>query len=313
METKNDGLTTSHLAYCESQKNLDAKTLSAYQTDIDQFQQFCNGLDYSKVDASTLESYISYMHKKFKPRTMKRKIASLKALFGYLEFKEYIQTNPWAKVRVHLREPAILPRIIPLASVESFLLTIYTQTENAKTEYRRRNALRDAALCELLFSTGLRVSELCSLKPSDVDLNENVIMVLGKGAKERRIQIGNGQVSGILKKYKETYHKEIDMCNSFFVNQKGRAFNDQAVRRMINHYTNLAAIEQHITPHMFRHTFATALLEANVDIRYIQEMLGHSSIHTTEIYTHVSMAKQKDILSNMHPRNSFDISINNIS
>ena len=96
-------------------------------------------------------------------------------------------------------------------------------------------------------------------------------------------------------------------CNHFFANQSGRSLTDQTVRRMINKYTALAAIDLHITPHMFRHTFATSLLEADVDIRYIQEMLGHSSINITEIYTHVALAKQRSILATKHPRNNFNI------
>ena len=109
----------------------------------------------------------------------------------------------------------------------------------------------------------------------------------------------------ILKKYKITFQKEILACDSFFVNQAATPLSDQAVRRMINKYTELASIDMHITPHMFRHTFATSLLDADVDIRYIQEMLGHSSITITEIYTHVAIAKQRNILATRHPRNRF--------
>lgn len=109
----------------------------------------------------------------------------------------------------------------------------------------------------------------------------------------------------ILKKYKITFQKEILACDSFFVNQAVTPLSDQAVRRMINKYTELASIDMHITPHMFRHTFATSLLDADVDIRYIQEMLGHSSITITEIYTHVAVAKQRNILATRHPRNQF--------
>ena len=109
----------------------------------------------------------------------------------------------------------------------------------------------------------------------------------------------------ILKKYKINFQKEILACDSFFVNQAAKPLSDQAVRRMINKYTELASIDMHITPHMFRHTFATSLLDADVDIRYIQEMLGHSSITITEIYTHVAVAKQRNILATRHPRNQF--------
>lgn len=302
--TTTENYILSYLEHCKNHKNLDAKTISAYRIDIKQFRVFCSDINLCEATASTLENYISHMHAKFKPKTMKRKIASLKALYSYLEYKEIIHVNPWNKIKIQLKEPSILPKTIPIDTIALFLQTIYAEEKKASTPYRQKNALRDAALCELLFSTGIRVSELCGLNPSDVNLNENVVLIFGKGSKERRIQIGNKQVSDILKRYKESFQKEINSCNMFFVNQQGHSFNDQAVRRMINHYTKLAAIEQHITPHMFRHTFATALLEADVDIRYIQEMLGHSSIHTTEIYTHVSMAKQKDILSNKHPRNN---------
>ena len=160
---------------------------------------------------------------------------------------------------------------------------------------------------ELLFSTGMRISELCSLMDKDVNLYDGIVLIYGKGDKERRIQIGNNSVIHILKEYKENFYTEIQTCQHFFVNQSGKNLSDQAVRRMINKYASLASIDLHITPHMFRHTFATSLLEADVDIRFIQEMLGHSSINVTEIYTHVTVAKQKDILTTKHPRKDFHI------
>ena len=201
----------------------------------------------------------------------------------------------------------ILPKTIPLHIVETFLSTIYKYRQNAKTDYQKRNALRDAAVIELLFATGIRISELCSLKDSDVNLYDGIVLIYGKGDKERRIQIGNESVIHILKEYKNNFYTEIQTCNHFFVNSSGKILSDQAVRRMINKYTSLASIKLHITPHMFRHTFATSLLEADVDIRFIQEMLGHSSINITEIYTHVAVAKQKDILTSKHPRKDFHI------
>ena len=110
-----------------------------------------------------------------------------------------------------------------------------------------------------------------------------------------------------LNEYKNTFSKEIENCGHFFANQSGKPLSDQSVRRMIQKYASLAGIDQHITSHMFRHTFASSLLDADVDIRYIQEMLGHSSITTTQIYTHVTLAKQKMILTTKHPRNGFSI------
>ena len=191
--------------------------------------------------------------------------------------------------------------------VETFLSTIYTYRTNATTDYQQKNTLRDIAVIELLFATGIRISELCSLKSLNVDLYEKTILIYGKGAKERKIQIGNDDVINILAEYKKNYITAIRSCDYFFVNQSGRPLSDQSVRRMINKYTSLAAIELLITPHMFRHTFATSLLEAGVDIRYIQELLGHSSINVTEIYTHVAMSKQRDILTTKHPRKDFSI------
>ena len=153
----------------------------------------------------------------------------------------------------------------------------------------------------------MRISELCSLKPSDIDLESSNILIYGKGSKERMIQIGNQEVITALKLYKETFVNDIASCGYFFVNRLQHKLSDQSVRFMINRYVELAGINQHITPHMFRHSFATLLLEQDVDIRYIQRMLGHSSISTTEIYTHVSNTKQKDILVNRHPRNQMTI------
>lgn len=294
----------SYLEYCEVQKRLDGKTLRAYRIDLNQFlEQIVD----NEITVDLLEDYIGKLHEKFKPKTVKRKIASLKAFFHYLEYKEIIERNPFNRIQVHFREPVILPKIIPLNVIEKFLGTIYRQMDNAETDYQKRNALRDAAIVELLFATGMRISELCTLKDGDVDLENGVVLIYGKGSKERRIQIGNEEVIAVLKKYRNNFRAEIELCGYFFVNQSGRVLSDQAVRRMINKYAALAAIELHITPHMFRHTFATALLDADVDIRYIQEMLGHSSINITEIYTHVTTSKQRDILATKHPRKNFKI------
>lgn len=296
-----------YLEYCQNQKRLDSKTLKAYRIDLKQFLLDIPTTELNLITSDILEKYIASLHQTYKPKTVKRKIASIKAFFRYLEYKELIDKNPFNRIQIKFREPAILPKTIPLQIVETFLATIYAQRINAPTTYQKRNALRDAAVIELLFATGIRITELCSLKVFDVNLYEKTILIYGKGAKERKIQIGNTDVIKILQEYKENFINEIKTCNYFFVNQSSRPLSDQAVRRMINKYTSLAAIELHITPHMFRHTFATSLLEADVDIRYIQEMLGHSSINITEIYTHVAMAKQRDILTTKHPRKDFHI------
>ena len=296
-----------YLEFCQFQKRLDAKTLKAYRIDLTQFIRQISFNNISAITPDLLEKYIATLHQAYKPKTAKRKIASLKAFFHYLEYKDLIEHNPFNKIQVRFREPVILPKTIPLHTIEVFLSTIYKQQKSAKTPYQRKNALRDAAVIEMLFATGMRISELCSLQVSDVNLYERTILIYGKGAKERMIQLGNDDVILILKEYQTAFHEQICMCSHFFANQNGHALSDQAIRRMINKYASLAAIELHITPHMFRHTFATSLLEADVDIRYIQEMLGHSSINITEIYTHVAMSKQRDILMTKHPRRGFCI------
>lgn len=297
---------TLYLEYCKTQKCLDSKTLKAYKIDLNQFYNSIAICDINNISTEILENYIGELHRKYKPKTVKRKIASIKAFFHYLEYKDLIEKNPFNKLHVRFREPVILPKTIPLNIVEKLLSTIYNQKNSTKTNYQKRNSLRDVAVIELLFATGMRISELCTLRTNDVNLYNGNILIYGKGSKERMIQIGNISVINILVEYKNEFCREIENCNHFFANQSGKPLTDQAVRRMLNKYTTLAAIDMHITPHLFRHTFATSLLEADVDIRYIQQMLGHSSINITEIYTHVATDKQKNILTTKHPRNNFN-------
>ena len=300
-------ITESYLKYCETQKRLDKKTLKAYRTDLDQFISFFNNTYINTISIPDIEKYIGYLHQNFKPKTAKRKLASIKSFYHFLEYKDFIDLNPFNKIKIKFREPVMLPKTIPLYIVERLLTTMYKEFSLAHTPYRKKRILLDIAICETLFSTGMRISELCNLKISDVELYDATIRIYGKGAKERMIQIGNTDVLLILEKYDAEYSSEINKSGYFFVNPNATQLSDQAIRRMIKKYCSLASIDLHITPHMFRHTFATSLLEADVDIRYIQEMLGHSSITVTEIYTHVALSKQRDILTTKHPRKNFKI------
>lgn len=297
---------TEYLEYCEHRKRLNVKSLKAYRTDLKQYDTFSPNLQEG-LSRNTLDSYITALHKQYRPKTVKRKIASLKAFFHYLEYRDLLTENPFNRLDVHFREAKLLPKTIPFHSIQKFLSALYEQKSQADSEYRRRCCIRDIAVIELLFATGMRISELCSLKPADLDLENNTVLIYGKGAKERILQLGNPEVLSALTLYQDTFREDIICCGYFFVNRLKQRLSDQSVRIMIKHYAALADIEQHITPHMFRHSFATLLLEQDVDIRYIQKMLGHSSISTTEIYTHVSNNKQKDILLNKHPRNLMEI------
>ncbi len=301
MNTLNDYV-TEYLEYCEYRKRLNRKTLKAYRIDLKQYADYLQNISefYFK---DNLDKYITHLHKQYKPKTVKRKIASLKAFFHYMEYKEILSENPFTKLDIRFREAKLLPKTIPFHSLQTFLSTLYQQKAQATSTYQLRCCIRDIAVIELLFATGMRISELCSLRPSDMDFVSNNILVYGKGAKERILQIGNPEVLSALSLYHEIFKSDIDACGYFFVNRLQKKLSDQSVRYMITRYAKLAGIEQHLTPHMFRHSFATLLLEQDVDIRYIQRMLGHSSISTTEIYTHVSNTKQKDILMHKHPRN----------
>ena len=291
-----------YLNYCEYRKQLNFKTIKAYKIDLNQYNSFC--LDISDpFSKKAVDSYITELFKHYKSKSVKRKIASLKAFFHYLEYTEFLAQNPFDKLDVYFREAKLLPKTISFHSIQKFLSVLYAQKMQTVSAYQFKCCLRDIAVIELLFATGMRISELCSLKPSDIDLENNTVLIYGKGSKERILQLGNCEVISALATYQSTFKADISACGYFFVNKRKQKLSDQSVRFMINRYAALAGIEQHITPHMFRHSFATLLLEQDVDIRYIQKMLGHSSISTTEIYTHVSSAKQKDILVNKHPRN----------
>lgn len=294
---------TAYLDYCRIEKRLNPKTIKAYNTDIAQFVEFWHQQS-EPLGKDTIHSYLSNLHQQYTIRSTKRKIASIKAFFNYLEYEEIWLDNPFSKMRIKLHEPKLLPRIIPLPTIDKLLKCAYRHAVQYNTStYSYHACLRDIAVLELMFATGMRISELCSLRPEDIDLATGVIKIYGKGSKERLIQIGNADVLKAVLCYHHAFSTKCDNAGWFFINRLGNRLSDQSVRNMINRYCALASIQLHITPHMFRHSFATLLLEEDVDIRYIQHLLGHSSIATTQIYTHVTTGKQRDILVAKHPRN----------
>lgn len=209
--------TKNYLEYCQYQKRLDKKTLKAYRIDLAQFHTNIALNCIAEVTSVILEDYISELHKKYKPKTVKRKIASVKAFFHYLEYKEILCLNPFNKIHVKFREPTMLPKTIPLRTVENFLSTIYKHRKEAKTIHQKKTTLRDIAVIELLFATGMRISELCSLKLNDVNLYDRSILIFGKGSKERKIQIGSDDVIHILEEYKSAFLTQMQSCNHFFL------------------------------------------------------------------------------------------------
>ena len=288
--------------YCRYHKKLSEKTIRAYKIDLSQYGVFSN-----ELSKQALWDYIEYLNKKYKPKTAKRKLATLKAFIHFLLLQDLIDFNPLDKLETTIKEPLLLPKTIPLGVIAKLISFSYQQIVFAKSDYQIRSAVRNTAILELLFATGARVAEICTLRSDNVDLLGNSVKFYGKGSKERIIPIENFSVLSILRKYHSLFEKEIPDSGYFFVNKLGRRMTEQSVRNMINFYCKQCGVDMHITPHMFRHSFATLLLEEDVDIRYIQRMLGHSSITTTQIYTHVTSAKQKEILKTKHPRNKLNI------
>ena len=308
MDKKMEALLGSYLDHCQYEKALNAHTLKAYKKDISQFIYF-SSMQADPFSKENIQGYIAWLHDDYAVRSVKRKIASLKAFFAYLSFEGALPDNPFAHIRIKLREPVLLPRTIQLATIDQLLTYLYSlQPCHSRSTYANRVLMRDVAILELLFATGMRISELCSLHTDDIDLIEGSVKIYGKGAKERLIQISNPNVLIALRNYAGCWNDGIQISNHFFLNRLGNPLSDQSVRYMIQKYCGQAGIPLHITPHMFRHSFATFLLEEDVDLRYIQRLLGHSSITTTQIYTHVTLKKQRDILTYKHPRNKLTAS-----
>ena len=245
-----------YLKTCETIKKLNSKTIKAYRIDLSQFHTFMLPQE-DFTEKSTLNSFLSLLHQKYKPKTAKRKIATLKAFFHYLVYEESLSQNPFEKLNVKFREPQVLPRIVPNTIIEIFLRTMYKQKKLAPTTYKDNSILRDIAVIELLFATGVRVSELCSLTLSQIDFTTYKIIINGKGSKERILQIGNEDVKEILSEYYAAFKTDISKTGWFFINRLHKRYSEESVRSMIVKYLKLAAIDMHVTPHMFRHPYVT--------------------------------------------------------
>ena len=298
---------TKYLHYCAFQKELDWKTVKAYRQDLEQFVAFMEGHS-GEIGKEEITAYLLYIHDGFKQKTVKRKIASVKAFFRYMEEEEIIEHDPFHKIKTKFKEEIVLPKIIPRNVIEMLLDYLYGEmvSENY-TKKQKELLLRDIAVVEMLFATGIRISELCHLQSGYFDVHTGVLCIQGKGGKERYLQIGNSEVLELLKTYKNNFEEEIKQHGYFFVNRYGQPLSEQSARRMLHKHASAIETDRNITPHMFRHSFATFLMEEDVNIRYIQKMLGHSSITTTQIYTYVAMEKEREILRTRHPRNKMQV------
>lgn len=281
-----------YLIYCAKQKRLSANTIRAYHIDTRQFISYLckHHLDNASscdIGKEIIQDYVNTLMATYAPRTCKRKIACIKALFNHLEFEDIIPVNPFRKIRIKLNEPKILPKVIRKQEICDQLKYVYTFAQQAATRYEKFRAARMVACYELLIGTGLRVGELSGLRIDAIDLENQTLRIFGKGSKERVVYLTSQQVIEALKTYLKLRQDCGVKSEYLFTGNTDNRMKETSIRRMVRE-VGKAVLNKRITPHMFRHTFATSLLDKNVDICYIQALLGHSSIKTTQIYLHLS-------------------------
>jgi integrase/recombinase XerD len=309
MQILSDSIQT-FLNHCEFERNFSGHTVKAYRLDLGQFSRFAvhqaRASTVAQVDRSLIRDYSRTLHH-YKPRTQRRKLASLKSLFGFLEREGIVELNPARNLRLDIRLGRILPRTISLSTLQAFFRELYAK-RNARMRQARcsKLAIRDIALFELLFSSGMRVSEISNLRVGTVDLEKGAVLIRGKGNKERMIPICDSEVRSALEVYLSSEGTTRGSDTYFFRNRFGRRLSEQSIRMALKRHARAANLEK-ITPHVFRHTVATMLLEQGVDLRFIQTFLGHSSIVTTTIYAHVNDKSQREVLTHRHPRRLFGL------
>jgi len=296
MKTKD--LIKDYLIQCRNIKKLETLTIKAYTIDLKQFNEYIENLatpifEINYIDKSILTDYINLISTLYKAKSLKRKIASLKAFFNYLEFEDIITSNPLRKIRLTIKEPKRLPKSLSIFDIEKILKAIYSKNIQSFSH------LRNIAVFEILFATGIRVSELCNLKILDYNIDTQVLHIRGKGNKERLIYISNRDALSSLSIYMSNRTSDNEYL---FINRLNKRLSEQSVRFFIQ---NLGKniLNKYVSPHMIRHSFATLMIEEGVDVTYIQSFLGHSSITTTQIYTVSTINKQRQIMTSFHPRN----------
>jgi integrase/recombinase XerC len=287
-------------AYLEDQKHYSNNTVIAYTDDVLSLDSFLTQEDLGDIfhlSERTAKFYISYLHNRYSPKSIRRKISSVRTLFDLLISDQLLSVNPFANVALPKVEKS-LPKFIYENELSDFLDHIDTTTLKGK---------RDLALFELLYGAGLRVSELVQLKLNEVDLHTKTLLIHGKGSKDRYVPIHqtaidrmNDYLILVRPVFKARNEKPDD--RTFFLNFKGFALTTRGVRDILDKELTRQALTLNVTPHSFRHSFATHLLNHGVDLRTVQELLGHVSLSTTQIYTKTSNESLKKAFYTSHPR-----------
>ncbi|MFA5270883.1 MAG: tyrosine recombinase XerC [Candidatus Omnitrophota bacterium] len=284
--------TDKFLNYLNIEKNYSPYTVINYKIDLREFDAFLTQVgqkDIKEIDYFVLRKFLATLSEKnLNKRSVSRKISTLKSFFKFMIREGEIKSNPAASL--------IYPRLdknLPGFLTESEVLSVINLP---KTE--GIFAIRDKAIFEVLYSTGARVSELVSLKINDVDLISGIAKVMGKGRKERLLPLGEPAIVA-LKKYLDM---RSDTSQALFINKRAIGLTDRGIRMIVKRHIKQSATSLKVSPHTFRHSFATHLLNRGADLRSVQELLGHSSISTTQIYTHLTIDGLKKVYEKTHPR-----------
>ena len=283
--------------YLQATKNLSEKTLKAYSSDLKQFFEYENNVLQPNICA-----FISHLNVKLKLKdtSIRRKIITLKNFYNYLLDNEIIEYSPFRKLKFRFKQERKLPKTLPVSEISKILkcLDIDPTTLSA---FAQKEYIRDAALLDLLISTGIRIGEAASLTLDDIILSEHTLLIHGKGRKQRLIYISSTQTWDRLKALVKERKKCAD--NHLFVNRYGQPITIYGIEDIYKRYAQKAQINIKSTPHFLRHTFATNLLANGADLRSVQEILGHSSVATTQIYTEVTTSRKKQVLKKFNYRN----------
>lgn len=278
--------------YLKVERNSSDHTVKNYLIDLDAFSAFAAEKKIEEIDHLFLRRYLAELRtRNYSKRTIARKLASLRSFFKFLFREGLIKTNPITAV-ITPKLDKKLPVFLDVDKAARLVEAPDTSTIPG---------LRDRAMLETLYSTGIRVSELVGLNLGDVDLISGVIKVLGKGRKERMTPIGDSAMNAI-RKYIDNRGPDTGERDALFLNKSRSRLTDRSVRRVVDKYIKQCSIVEKISPHSLRHSFATHLLDRGADLRSVQELLGHMNLSTTQIYTHVTMERLKNVYDKAHPR-----------
>ncbi|MFF2907289.1 MULTISPECIES: tyrosine-type recombinase/integrase [Bacillales] len=294
-----------YISFLIIEKNLSSKSIKAYTSDLNMLHFW---LIENAVEGITSESLHLYFHSfnssgTLKDSTIKRKYISIKAFFIFLVQKEWLDQSPLQNFGKKFKMAKRIPKTLAVEEIERLLHSPQLDRETLKTPFRTRLSIRNDAIIDLLFSTGMRIGELTQIHLQDIDLKNRVVVIFGKGRKERLLYLSSTELIEKLNEWlsvRELFRPQVD---TLFVNKYGQALSIYGVEDIFTKYRQLANINEKATPHYLRHSFATQLLENGADLRAVQEILGHSSVSTTEIYTEVSVKRKRDVLSQFNPRN----------